>query len=339
VEVVRGALTEEHTEEVLEFWSARGFGGDAARARLPAVVCVAVNEEGELVGVSSATEQVVRLIGRRLWVYESALADYSDELAAAMFDSTFEALADEFEGGVQDPIGVCLVVTDRETMERRPEAVWHDTELTFAGYLPDDRQIRIRYFWGAKVGPGSSTAKNIDQAAARDYRLDERFEIELLAESSRVTADDVLALWAREGVVADAAARRRIDQVQLVAVTGDRELAGVSTVYLDRSDRLRTDLWHYRTFVTSDYRQSSLAAQLLFRNQELLERRFVSGEDTRAPGMIFEVENEFLMRSLNTAVWPRSGFTFIGDNALGAHIRVRYFEGARVPPPEGTPAA
>ena len=48
--------------------------------------------------------------------------------------------------------------------------------------------------------------------------------------------------------------------------------------------------------------------------------------------MIFELQNEGLMRSLNTAVWPRSGFMFIGETEQGTHVRVRYFEGARVPP-------
>ena len=335
VEVVRGDLGEERAAEVLAFWSKRGLLGDEAQARLRDVVCVAIDEHGEVVGVDTAAEQTLPLLGRPLWLYESAFAERSDELAAAMFNSAFEALADDFGGDARQPIGVCLVIGDRELMERKPQAVWPDTELVFAGYRPDGGQVRVRYFWGAPVGPADPSAKSIDEAAARDYRMDERFEIESLADSDRVSAEDVLALWAKEGVVADAAARRRIDQVELVAIAGDNEIAGVSSVYLDRSPRLRMDMWHYRTFIASGYRHGSLAAQLLFQNRERLERRFVSGEDTRAPGMIFELQNEGLMRTLNTAVWPRSGFTFIGDTPHGAHVRVRYFEGARVPPPDG----
>jgi hypothetical protein len=52
-----------------------------------------------------------------------------------MFNSAFEALAEEFDSGGPGPIGVCLAVEDRRTMERRPEAVWPATELFFAGYL------------------------------------------------------------------------------------------------------------------------------------------------------------------------------------------------------------
>jgi hypothetical protein len=45
-----------------------------------------------------------------------------------------------------------------------------------------------------------------------------------------------------------------------------------------------------------------------------------------------------VMKGLNTAVWPLTGYTFIGDNPLGAHIRVRWFDGARIPPPHSTAA-
>ena len=334
VELVRGDLSAERADEVLGFWSARGFQGDAVRARLPGVVCVAVDDEGEVVAVSSVTEHELPLIGRRLWIYTNLSADESDELAAAMLNSAFEALAEEFAGGPQDPIGVCAIIADRQLMDRRPEAVWRDTELTFAGYLPDDRQLRVRYFRDAKVGPGVSSSMSADQLAARDYRTDDRFVIEPLAESKSVTPDDVLALWSSEGVVAEAAARRRIDQVQLVAVADGSRVVGVSSAFLEQKPRLRVDLWNYRTFVASSYRHSTVAAQLLFGNLELLEGRFVSGVDTRAQGILFELENEDVMRGLNVAVWPRTGYTFIGENTSGAHVRVRWFEGARVPPPQ-----
>jgi hypothetical protein len=338
VEVVRGDLSPERAEEVTAFWAANGaLEGEAARERLPAVVCVAVDDEGELVGVNSAVEQAIPPVGRMFWVYRSLLAEDSDDLADAMFNSAFEALEEEFEGGGAGPIGVCLAVTDRETMERRPEAVWPETELLFAGYLPGGRQLRLRYFWGATIDRGDSRSLTADQMAGRnlsaDYKAGGDFRIEPLAESTTVSADDVLALWRGEGVVADEAAHRRIDQVSLVALTGDSELAGVSSVYLDKSERLPMDLWHYRTFVAAPHRQSHLAAELFLRNLELLEERFRSGEDTRGQGLLFELENDRLMMSLNSAVWPLTGTTFIGENPLGAHIRIRYFDGARVPLP------
>jgi hypothetical protein len=334
IEVVRGDLGEERAAEVLDFWSRSGaFPGESARERLQSVVCVAVDDTGEVVGVNSVEDRRVPMVGRRFWVYRRLLTEYSDELATAMFNAAFEALAEEFEGGDAGPIGLCLVVGDREAMARHPEAIWPQTELVFAGYTPDNRQLRLRYFWGATVGPGAFNASNIEQLSSRDYPIDDRFEIMPLAEADSVTADDVLALWSSEGVVADEVARRRIDQVQLVAVAEGSQVVGVSSAFLEQKPRLRTDLWNYRTFVASGYRHSSLAAQLLLGNLELLERRFVSGEDTRAQGILMELENEDLMRGLNIAVWPASGCTFVGENTRGSDIRVRWFEGARVPPP------
>jgi hypothetical protein len=333
VEVVRGDLSDEQAEEILDFWSARGLEGHAARELLPSVVCMAIDDQGEVVGVNSIDDQVIPLVGRRFWDYRWLLAGDSEEIAVAMFNSAFEALAEEFEAGGPGPIGLSVAIGGGETLESRPEAIWPDTELTFAGYLPDGRQLRIRYFWGATVEPGAASSPTIDQLVARNYEAEDRIRVEALAESDSVTADDVLALWAREGVVADAAAERRIDQVHLVAVAGEDEVAGVSTIYLDRSERLRMEMWNYRTFVPSGHRHSSVGAQLLFGNLEVLERRFRSGADTRAQGILFDLENEEVMKGLNTAVWPRTGYTFIGENPLGAHIRVRYFEGARVPQP------
>jgi hypothetical protein len=93
------------------------------------------------------------------------------------------------------------------------------------------------------------------------------------------------------------------------------------------------DLWNYRTFVGSAHRMSNLAAQLIIRNRDQLESRFESGEDTRAQGVLFDLENEGMQRHLNNAYWPPSDFTFIGENPRGHHRRVHYFRGARVPLP------
>jgi hypothetical protein len=340
IEVVRDSLSDERSDQLLDFWSRRGvLEGDAARERLSDVVSVALDDAGEVVGVSSVRDESIPLVGRRFWVYRSFLADDSGDLATQMFTSTFDALGKEFELGGPGPIGVCVMVEGREEMERRPEAIWPDTELMFAGYLPDDRQVRIRYFWGATIGPGLPNSPSLDEAVARDYSLEERFRIEPLAGSSTVTAEDVIAFWAREGVLPGSLARRRVEQVQLVAITSEREVAGVSTVYLERSPQLRMDLWYYRTFVASQHRHSNLARHLISRNRDLLERRFMSGEDSRGQGVIFELENEGMRRHLNTAFWPHSEFTFIGEDQRGWHIRVRYFPGARVPPPERTPTS
>src|SRR4051794_12368631 len=99
VEVVRGDLSDEQAEEILGFWSARGLEGHAARELLPSVVCMAIDDQGEVVGVNSIDDQVIPLVGRRFWDYRWLLAGDSEEIPVAMFNSAFEALAEEFEAG------------------------------------------------------------------------------------------------------------------------------------------------------------------------------------------------------------------------------------------------
>ena len=66
------------------------------------------------------------------------------------------------------------------------------------------------------------------------------------------------------------------------------------------------DLWYYRTFVAESHRQSNVAAQLLFGTRDMLERRFVSGEDRRAGGMIFELENDLPAFEFENEIEPLS---------------------------------
>jgi hypothetical protein len=334
IEVVRGRLTDGRSKQVADLWSRAGAApAELNRERLAEVVSVALDEAGELVGTGSVRDEHIPLIGRRFWVYRSVLAENSGELAVRMFNAAFEALHTEFNPDGAGPIGLCVLVADRDEMERRPEPLWEDTELLFAGYLPDDRQVRIRYFWGAKIGPGLPTSPSLDEAVAEEHELGDRFRIETLAESTTVTSEDVINLWTREGVLPGALARQRVNQVHLVAIAGQSELAGISTIYLQRSPQLRMNLWFYRTFVASPYRESELARHLTVHNRDLLEDRFASGEDTRGQGIGVEVEHERLRMHLNNAYWPQTGLTFIGEDRRGWHVRVYYFRGARVPPP------
>jgi hypothetical protein len=282
--------------------------------------------------MSSLREETIPLVGRRFWRHQDGA-----DLDAEEFNDAFVAHEKDFEPGGSGPVGLAVIVGDRDLMSRHPEAIWPETQLMFAGYTPDDRQVRIRYFWGAKIGPGLPSSPSLDAAIAQDTPLEDRYRIEPLAVSTAVGPEDVLALWERERVLPGPMARERVKQVQLVAITADKEIAGVSTVYLEHNSQLRMDLWHYRTFVGSAHRHTNVARHLISGNRDLLESRFASGEDTRAPGMIFALEHEGMRRHLNTALWAHSRFVFIGEDRHGWHVRVYYFPGAHVPLPVRTP--
>jgi hypothetical protein len=334
IETVRGRLSEEQGGRLLDFWSRHGaLEGAAARERLPEVVCLLRSGDGEIAGVNSVYPAQVLLVGRPFWVYRSFLLPEAVGVRAEMFNAAFAALAEEFERTREGPLGLCLPVTDRAEMVRRPEPIWPDTGLMFAGYDQNDTQLRIRYFYDARIEPGLPNSPTLTEAQAVDYSIGDRFRVEPWSDTSVVTPEDVLTLWQREGAMVEAEARRRVDEVLNVVIERDEGLVALSTAYLQRSQQLRMDLWYFRTYVASAYRQGHVATQLTFHNRDLLEERFVRGEDTRASGVAFELEHEGMRKYYNHAVWLPADFVFIGDNQQGIPLRVHYFAGAQVPVP------
>jgi Acetyltransferase (GNAT) family len=164
--------------------------------------------------------------------------------------------------------------------------------------------------------------------------LPSHYRINLFTEQHVVTAADVVALWGREGGLSVAEAQRRVAELLLVATERDGELVGVCTVYLRHNIQLRTPMWHLRVFVAAAHRRSELATSLALAARDHLSRRFAGGQDRRAIGLISEVQSEVLKRYRRQAVWPSTGFVFIGENARGDHVRVHYFPGALSPEPD-----
>jgi hypothetical protein len=157
--------------------------------------------------------------------------------------------------------------------------------------------------------------------------------IDLFAEQDLVSEQDVVDLWTTEGRLSAEEARRRLDELLLVATAPGRQLAGIATTFLKRHDQLRAELWHYRTLVAESHRQTNVALAMALAARDHFVQRFISGEDRRGIGIIFEIENEILKQFEPKAVWPRTGFVFIGETPLGAHVRVHYFPGALAPEP------
>ena len=299
--------------------------------RLSEVVCVALGPAGEIAGVNSVFSERVPLLGGRLfWIYRCALADEAVE--APLLRSAFEALEAEFAETAAGPIGLCMVETDRDTIRSRPQAILPETEMFLAGYTDGGDQVRVRYFEDAPIGPGLPESPTLAQTRALEYPLEDRYRLEPFDQAD-VTPDDVLDLWRREAVLPEAEAAKRVHEVHLVAIERDEGVVGISSAYLKRNQQLRTDLWYYRAYVSKDHRMSSLAVLLAVRGRELLEDRFISGEDTRGQGIAYEVENEGLKQYFNRALWLPTDFTFIGENDRGDHVRVHWFPEAQVPAP------
>jgi hypothetical protein len=327
IETVRGRLDDAVAAEILEFWGAHSaLTGEEARARLPEVVCVLRDAAGAVAGVSSVFAADVPLVGgRRFWVFRSLLPSGVAEQLPALIRETFAALDTEFDGAPGSPVGLCVLLDEAER-RRRPEAEWTDPRMIYAGYLDDGRQVRVAYFDQACITPG--------EPRDGDGRpLSDRYRIVVFAEQDAVTGDDIVDLWAREGVLPPEEAQRRVSELLLVALDEDDGPAGVTTAYLQRSEQLRMDMWHYRAFVATAHRESEIATWLAVLGRDHLRERFVSAADTRAPGVIYEVENPTLKAYFAKAHWLPTDFLYIGDSPIGAHVRVHWFPGARAPEP------
>jgi hypothetical protein len=322
IDVVRGSLDEESAEALRALWAQHAQLDEAEmERRLSEVVCVLRGGDGKIAGACSVFTAEIPLIGgRRFHVLRALLPGAARERFFDLFAAAHAALDAQYDGSPADPIGLCALIEEPER-RARPEAEWSDPRTIYAGYLGDGRQVRLAYYSAAL------SAGHIDWEGEAGYR------IVPYAEQDAVGPDAIVDLWTSEGVLDATEAGRRVDEVMLVAIGDDGRLAGVTTRFLRHNDQLRMDLWYVRAFTAAAYRKSAVATALAVRGREYLERRFVSGQDTRAPGLIYEVESELLQRLFPNAIWKPADVLFIGENANGAHVRVHYFDGAMAPEP------
>ncbi|MFL5843365.1 MAG: hypothetical protein ACJ762_01645 [Solirubrobacteraceae bacterium] len=286
---------------------------------------------GAIAGVCSVYAAEVPLVGgRRFWIFRSLLPGAAAEHWPDLVSATFAHLDAEFDGAPDAPVGLCALA-DATERRRRPQAEWAEPpRMIHAGFL-DGRAVRIAYFADASIAGQQSSVPTTWPPLTDGYR------IEPFAEQDTITGQDIIDLWTSEQVLALAEAQRRVGEVLLVASDAQRRPVGVSTAYLEHNAQLGCDLWYYRAFVAHSHRKSAVAVWLAMHGRDLLRERFAGGTDTRAPGMIFEVENEGLKAYFHQARWRPTEFLFVGVNDLGAHVRVHWFPGAIAPePPHGS---
>lgn len=327
VQAVRGRVDDDLAEELVAFWTSRRALDEAtARERVAEVTAVVRDGSGELAGVATAFETDLELLsGRRFWVMRRLLLPHAADAVRALERVTYETLAAEAQG--DGPVGVCFVLTAAEAAQR-PEAEWPDPRTFHAGFLPDGRQARVAYFDGASIVAGRPPGP------AGAWDLESGPPIERFDAQDAVSEDDVIAFWLREGAVDADAARRRVAQLHLIAADGD-EIVGVSSRLLAHNAQLGMPMWYYRAFVGAAHRRSATAVRLAVTGRRLLEEAYVAGEDRRAGGIVYEVENEGLKQLFPDAIWMPTDFAFIGENAKSDHVRVHYFPGAKAPLGQG----
>ena len=322
VDAVRGELTAALEREVLDHWATHTLlRGGAARQRLEQVVCTLRDDAGRLIGVGAVDDVVVPLLGgRRFWLYRQSVVpgvadEVADEADMEMLRHAHAALDEE----VDQAEGLCVLVEDPQLMQRRRQAVWPGSGLVHVGFLPTGAQVRVRYFRRSWSSVG-------------DVDLDEGYRIHAFERKGPIPPDHIIQLWKRETAMDDVEARRRIGEVVMVAVDRAGEVVGVATAYRQHNAQLNLDLWYYRTLVANEHRMTNVAVQLTLRTSQHLQDRRSGHAATEPAGVVMEVENDGLKRHLPGGLWVTTGFTYIGTNLRGDHVRVRYFPDALAPP-------
>jgi len=324
-EVVRGNVDDHRSERLVAFWTGHGaLDEPAAREQAPRVAAIALDGD-EIAGTCSvADEQVVAIGGRRLWVFRSFVAPGADDAWRELLRATYEALASEFDPDGDGPIGLCVPVSP-DRAARWADPVWSDPRTVYARTLPDGGHLRVAYFPKADIAPRVSPRLPLST-----WDFDSGPPVLRFSQQDRVGPQDVIDFWLREGAVEPTEAERRAGEIELVVLGEDDKILGVGTAYLAHNRQLGTLMWHARGFVDPSERRSMVGGRIGVWIVKVLAERFQSGTDTRAPGIMFEVENPDLKKFFPEAVWQPDDHTFIDQDDLGRHVRVHWFAGARL---------
>ena len=148
-------ITPELEAEIVEFWTnskALGEGKDAAN-RVKQVVCIAREQDGAIVGVSTAQPRIVPRLRQPMYFYRNFIAEGArgQKLSPAFLEASKQALQ-EYNLGLSKPLclGVIIELENKAVAAHRNEAQWKEG-FTFIGYSPKGLTLRVSYFDGVKL--------------------------------------------------------------------------------------------------------------------------------------------------------------------------------------------
>ena len=140
----------------------------------------------------------------------------------------------------------------------------------------------------------------------------------------------LIDFWLAEGAMEEEKeARARLPYVAAIA-TDEEGLVGVASMQPAHSERLKRQMYFFRTFVGAEARGKGVATQLIHTVYDGFNAAFTSGRDTNCIGVVMLVHNSAVALRQNAAIWEKTKFVYIGKNSQGAPMRVRYFDNASI---------
>jgi hypothetical protein len=163
-------VTPELEAELIAFWNAnKAVSNDADPSkRAKQAVCIARDEKGQLVGVSTAHPRIVPRLRQPMYYYRNFIAEPArgQKLAPAFLEASKKALQD-FNLSQSKPLclGIMIEMENKAIAAHRNEAQWKEG-FTFIGYSPKGNPLRVWYFDGVKLFPPAQLKKGAGKKAA-----------------------------------------------------------------------------------------------------------------------------------------------------------------------------
>ena len=148
-------VTPELEAELVKFWTSHNAIGDEkdAASRAKQVVCIARDDNGALVGASTAHPRIVPRLRQPMYYYRNFIAEGArgQQLAPEFLEQSKQALQ-AYNLGLSKPLclGIIIELENKGLAAHRNEAQWKEG-FTFIGYSPKGLTLRVWYFEGVKL--------------------------------------------------------------------------------------------------------------------------------------------------------------------------------------------
>jgi hypothetical protein len=135
----------------------------------------------------------------------------------------------------------------------------------------------------------------------------------------------IVHFWREHGAVTDPGeAWRRTFEVGCITVDRQNEIAGVTSIYIDKLTAAGPTLWMYRMFIRPNSRFLGLACSMFDTTARELQTQF--GPEKGSPvGLCAVIENSKLLTRGGIRHMQRQGLRYIGPDYQDRQIWVRYF--------------
>lgn len=144
---------------------------------------------------------------------------------------------------------------------------------------------------------------------------------------------EIVEFWQENKMLRpDISSEERARQVVLlVRSERERKIVGISTAMVLGFKHLNGNtFFYYRSIILPNYRQPGLSTKLIVVTRDYLELFNKEAMCGSCAGLLTFVENPRLQQTRREAIWSASKMVFMGVDQKGRHMRVYYFQGARI---------